>query len=66
MITEREPLAIQSLCMKIAYELCRSVPELMQELRTALEMMGGELSPAIYAAKRNILKAMQKGKKLKQ
>jgi len=64
MITEREPLAIQSLCMKMAYELCRPTPELMQELRTALEMMEGELSPAIYAAKRNILKAMQKGKSL--
>lgn len=57
-ITEKEPLAIQSLCMKIAYELCRPIPELMQELRTALEMMEDELSPAIRAARNNILKAI--------
>src|SRR5690606_1220710 len=63
--TRKEPLAIQSLCMKIAYELCRPLPELMQELKLALEMMEGELSPAIRAARNNILKAMRKGKSLR-
>jgi len=65
-VTDKEPLAIQSLCMKIAYELCRPVPELMQELRAALEMMEDDLSPAIRAARNNILKAMQKGKSLQK
>lgn len=64
MITKKEPSGVQSLCMKIAYELCRSSPELMQELKTALEMIEEEVPPAIYVARKNILKAMQKGKNL--
>lgn len=50
--------------MKLAYELCRPIPELIQELCIALEMMEGELSPAIQVTKKNILKAMTKGKSL--
>lgn len=57
---------IQSLCMKIAYELCLPIPELCHELKTILEMMPPESSPAIRAVKRNILKAMPKGKSLQQ
>jgi len=64
MIAKKEPSGVQSLCMKIAYELCRAIPELMQELKTTLEMMEGKLSPAIQAARKNILRAMQKGKSL--
>lgn len=61
MISKKEPVGVQSLCIKLAYELCRPIPELVQELRTMLEMMDGEMSPAIQAASRNVLKSMKKG-----
>lgn len=66
MISKHEPIGIQSLCMKIAYELCRSIPELKQELQIALEMIEGELSPAIQVARKNILKAMVTGRSLQK
>ena len=62
MLSRQELPGVQSLCMKIAYELCRTIPELTQELKTTLEMMEGELCPAIRSVRKNILKAMQKGK----
>lgn len=64
MISNAEPSGVQALCMKLAYELCRPIPELLQELCIALEMMEGKLSPAIQVTKKNILKAMTKGKSL--
>ncbi|MBK5719876.1 hypothetical protein JGH11_03230 [Dysgonomonas sp. Marseille-P4677] len=64
MISKSEPSGVQSLCMKLAYELCLPIPELGQELRIALEMMEGGLSPAIQATKKNIRKAMVKNKSL--
>jgi len=67
MFSSQQPLAVQSLCIKIAHELCRSIPELQRELRAALEMMDDqELSPAIRAAKRNVLHVMKTGKRLKR
>ena len=66
MISSEELPGVKSLCMKIAYELCRPIPELIQELKTMLEMMDGDLSPAIYSVRKNILKAMQKGKSLQK
>lgn len=66
MLSAKELPGVQSLCMKIAYELCRTIPELTQELKTTLEMMDGELCPAIYSVRKNILKAMQKGKSLQR
>lgn len=66
MLSVQELPGVQSLCMKIAYELCRPIPELMQELKTSLEMMEGELCPAIRTVRKNILKAMQKGKSLQK
>lgn len=62
MISAKELPGVQSLCMKIAYELCRPIPELTQELKASLEMMEGELCPAIRTVKKNILKAIQKRK----
>ena len=51
---------IQSLCMKLAYQLTRSIPELQQELRTMLEIMEPDLLvPAIRSVRRNTLKAMK-------
>ena len=66
MMSSEELPGVKSLCMKIAYELCRPIPELIQELKTMLEMMDGDLSPAIYSVRKNILKAMQKGKSLQK
>lgn len=64
MILASEPHAVQATCMKIAYELCRPIPELLQELRITLETMERDLSPAMSTTRRNILKAMVKGKTL--
>lgn len=64
MLSVKELPGVQSLCMKIAYELCRTIPELTQELKTILEMMEGELCPAIRSVRKNILKAIPKGKSL--
>lgn len=66
MISVRELPGVQSLCMKIAYQLCRSIPELTQELKSTLEILEGDLCPAIRTVKKNILKAMQKGKSLQK
>lgn len=64
MMSSEELPGVKSLCMKIAYELCLPIPELVQELKTMLEMMGSDLCPAIRATRRNILKVMPKGKSL--
>ena len=66
MMSSEELPGVKSLCMKIAYELCRPIPELMQESKTMLAMMEGDLVPSIQAVRKNILKAMQKGKSLQK
>lgn len=66
MLSGQELPGVQSLCMKIGYELCRPIPELKQELKTTLEMMEGDLTPAIRTVRKNILKAMQKDKSLQK
>lgn len=61
MISREEPTGVKSVCMKLAYKLTRSIPELQQELRTLLEMMEPELlSPALRSAWRNVLKAIKR------
>ncbi|MFV0467414.1 MAG: hypothetical protein ACK5MK_00640, partial [Dysgonomonas sp.] len=66
MMSSEELSGVKSLCMKIAYELCRPIPELVQELKTMLVMMEGDLVPSIRAVRKNILKAIQKGKSLQK
>lgn len=66
MMSSEELPGVKSLCMKIAYELCRPIPELVKELKTMLAMMEGNLVPSIRAVRKNILKAMQKGKSLQK
>ena len=39
MVSRQEPAGVQSLCIKLAYQLTCSIPELQQELRTMLEIM---------------------------
>jgi hypothetical protein len=60
MTSNEELPGVQSLCMKIAYKLCRPIPELVQELKTILTMLEGDLVPSIRAVRKNILKAIQK------
>ena len=64
MVSRQEPAGVQSLCIKLAYQLTCSIPELQQELRTMLEIMEPELLvPAIRSVRRNTLKAIQAKKK---
>ena len=65
-MSSEELSGVKSLCIKIAYELCRPIPELEQELKAMLEMMQGELPPAIVCVRRNVTKAMQKGVSLQR
>lgn len=64
MISKQELPGVQSLCMKLAYELCRPIPELLQELKATLEMIEDDSVPSIRTVRKNVLKAMQKGKSL--
>lgn len=60
MASRTEQPGVQSLCIKIAYEICWSVPELLGEFLIVLNMMEDETSPAIHAARRNVLKAINR------
>ena len=65
MMSTKEPPAVQALSMKLAYEMCRNIPELLQEFRVLLDMMESELQDAsMRAAHKNVLKAMKSGKSL--
>lgn len=63
-MSSEELPGVKSLCIKIAYEMCRPIPELQQELKMMLEMMQGELPPAILCVRRNVFKAMERNKSL--
>lgn len=57
MSSQQEPVGVKSLCIKIAYKLCQSTPELMQEFKLILEMTKeGQSSPAVNSSIRNITK----------
>ena len=65
MMSKRELPAVQTLCMKLAYEMCRDIPELKQELRAMLELMEPDLLVvSIQAVRKNVLKAMKTGRSL--
>ncbi|MCC8153628.1 MAG: hypothetical protein LIP01_05070 [Tannerellaceae bacterium] len=57
---------VQALCMKIAYELCLPILELKQEFKITLEMMHDQLTPAICAVRKNLLKAILTSKTLQK
>lgn len=55
------PYAIRALCMKLAYEQMKYYPELLAELKAALDMLEQEaLSPGLTSAKRQILQKIKK------
>jgi len=59
MLSKDELPGVQTLCMKLAYELCRTIPELLQEFRTTLDIMETDLLPiSIRTVRKNLLKAM--------
>lgn len=65
MLSKDELPGVQTNCMKLVYELCRPIPELLQELRTTLEIMEVDfLQVSIRTVRKNILKAMKQGKSL--
>ena len=55
------PYAIRALCMKLAYKQMKYYPELLEELRMALNMLEQEaLSPGLLSAKRQIMKKIKR------
>lgn len=65
MVSTGEPPGIQSLCLKLAYELCLHNPDLLQEFSAILEMTDFEVfSPAIQCARKNIVQAMKRRKSI--
>ena len=63
MMAKEELPSTQALCIKLAYEMCRPIPELLQELRTMLDIMNpAMLVPSTLSTKKNVLKAMKTGK----
>lgn len=45
MSSSRYPHSVRALCMKLAYKLCRTHPELLEELKLNLEIMEPDLLP---------------------
>ncbi len=65
MLSRKAAPGITTLCMKLAYEMCRTIPELLQEFGLALDVLEPSmLPPSIKNTKMNVLKAMKKGKSL--
>ncbi len=63
MVSREEPPGVQSLCMKLAYQLTKSIPELLEEFRALLEMLEPEyLVPAIRSVHKNTLKTLKNKK----
>ena len=56
-----QPYAIRCYCMKLAYEQMKYYPELLEELKMALDMLEQEvLSPGMLSAKRQIMKKIKR------
>lgn len=62
----KELPAVQSLCVKITYELTLPIPELIQELKVILDMLDVNTSPAVRSVRRKVLKSMHKRKSLQK
>lgn len=57
MLADGEPVGVRTLCVKLAYKMCRHYPELLDELRRTLGMIPGEgSSPALRACRRNMMR----------
>lgn len=61
MIAQKQAPGTTVLCLKLAYEMCRTIPELLQEYGVSLDMLNPvDLPPSLRTARRNVLKAMPK------
>lgn len=59
----KEPHGVRMLCIKIAYDICRTDPDLKQEFEIMLDQLEQEpLPPSLSAACRNIRKAQESRK----
>jgi len=64
MISKRELPGVRTLCLKLSYEMCCQIPELMHELCMMLDMMEHNLLEAsMRAAHKNVLKKLKSRKK---
>ena len=55
-----QPYAIRCYCMKLAYEQMKYYPELLTELKTAIDMLEQEpLSPGLISAKKQVMKKIK-------
>ncbi len=63
-ISKDELPGVKTLCLKLAYEICLLIPELLEEFRWHLDLVCDSQVPSIYSVYKNILKAMRKRKSL--
>ena len=55
-----QPYAIRCYCMKLAYEQMKYYPELLTELKAAIDMLEQEpLSPGLTSAKKQVMKKIK-------
>ena len=67
MLSKQELPGVQTLCMKLAYEMCRNIPEFKLELHTILDMMEPDLlQTSLRTVRKNVLRAMKTGKSLQR
>lgn len=60
MASKDELPGVKTLCMKLAYELCRPIPELLREFRLSLEIMAPYLDKqSTKTVYKNLLKKMK-------
>lgn len=59
MMSVAEPISVKAMCMKLAFEQYRFFPELLEELRNALEIMEPSmLTAGLRTARKNVMKAI--------
>lgn len=62
-LLQQEACGIISLCIKLAYEMCKNHPELLQEYQNILNMMDPFLlPPSLQAVRKNMLTRMHSEK----
>lgn len=67
MLSRKEAPGTTTLCLKLAYEMCRTIPELLQEYCMTLDTLDlNTLPPSLRTTKKNIMKAMKTKKSLQQ
>lgn len=60
MLSANELPGVQTLCMKLGYELCRPIPELLQEYKTLLDLAEPDLLQiSLRTVRKNILKKIR-------